>query len=302
MFSDLLSSWRHRHWRADPQALAAFTGLRPLVMITGGSEGIGFALAERFASASNDLMLVARTEATLKAAAETIRATYRVRVDTVVADVASDAAIEEIDAGLKAAGAYADVLVNCAGMGLSGRFAHLEEGPLLRLLDLNVRALSRLSLHFLKGMVARGRGGILNLASVGSYAPGPHQAAYYASKAYVLSLSEVLAFECRGMGVHVCALAPGPVRTRFHERMGAGRAVYRMLMPFSLSAPSHVAWIGYMGFTLGLRVVVPGPINLLGVAIMRLLPHRLLLPMVAFLLRPWRREKSTPTKSSSPGA
>ena len=300
MTSDLIGKWRRRHWKADPEVLAAYAGLRPLVLITGGSEGIGLALAERFASASHDLMLVARTGAALEAAAEKLRSTYRVRVDTIVADVTSDDAIGEIDAGLKAAGAYADVLINCAGMGLSGRFVDLEDNALVRLLDLNARALSRLSLHFLKGMVARGRGGILNLASVGSYAPGPYQAAYYASKAYVLSLSEALAFECRGLGVHVCALAPGPVRTRFHERMGATRAAYRMLMPFSLSKPSHVAWMGYMGFTLGLRVVVPGPINLLGVVIMRVLPHRLLLPAVAFLLRPWRR-KAAP-RNGSPAA
>ena len=83
-----------------------------------------------------------------------------------------------------------------------------------------MRALTQLTRHFLPGMRVRGRGGILNLASIGGYAPGPNQAAYYASKAYVLSLTEAIAAETAGEGVRVCALAPGPVNTRFHERMG----------------------------------------------------------------------------------
>ena len=92
-----------------------------------------------------------------------------------------------------------------------------------------MRALTQLTRHFLPGMRVRGRGGILNLASLGGYAPGPNQAAYYASKAYVLSLTEAIAAETAGEGVRVCALAPGPVNTRFHARMGAENAFYRYL-------------------------------------------------------------------------
>ena len=99
------------------------------------------------------------------------------------------------------------------------------------LVDLNVRALTRLTRHFLPGMRQRGRGGILNVASLGGYAPGPNQAAYYASKAYVLSLTEAIAAETAGEGVRVCALAPGPVDTAFHARMGAENAFYRYLVP-----------------------------------------------------------------------
>lgn len=286
MFKGLVDRWHRRWWKPDHVALARYEGLRPVVLITGGSEGIGLALARRFASAAHDVMLAARTPAKLEAAAEQLRAEFHVRVETVAVDVTSVEAVSMIEAALARSGAYVDVLVNCAGMGLSGNFVRHEESRLLQLIDLNVRALSRLMRHFLEGMIVRGRGGILNLASVGSYAPGPNQAAYYASKAYVLSLTEAVAYEVRGQGIRVCALAPGPVRTRFHERMGAGRAVYRLLMPFSLASPSLVAWLGYMGFALRLRVVVPGPLNLAGVAIMRIVPHRLLLPAIAFLLRP----------------
>ncbi len=138
------------------------------------------------------------------------------------ADVTATDAIATIEAALAAHGAYADVLVNSAGIGLSGPFhAHAPE-DVVRLIDLNVRALTQLTRHFLPGMRVRGRGGILNVASLGGYTPGPNQAAYYASKAYVLSLTEAIAAETAGEGVRVCALAPGPVNTAFHARMGRG--------------------------------------------------------------------------------
>ena len=107
----------------------------------------------------------------------------------------------------------------------------MPSADVLRLIDLNVRALTHLTHHFLPGMRVRGRGGILNLASIGGYAPGPNQAAYYASKAYVLSLTEAIAAETAGEGVRVCALAPGPVNTRLHESMGAENAFYRCFVP-----------------------------------------------------------------------
>ena len=112
---------------------------------------------------------------------------------------------------------------------MAGRFDEQSPEALAQLVDLNVRALTALTRHFLAGMRVRGRGGILNLASLGGYAPGPNQAAYYASKAYVLSLQEAVAAETAGEGVRVCALAPGPVNTRFHARMGAEGALYRAL-------------------------------------------------------------------------
>ena len=121
---------------------------------------------------------------------------------------------------------------------------------MLRLLDLNVRALTALTRHFLDGMRVRGRGGILNVASLGGYTPGPYQAAYYASKAYVLSLTEAMAAETAGEGVRVCALAPGPVDTGFHARMGAEGAFYRYLLP--PASAEAVARAGYRGFALGL--------------------------------------------------
>ena len=105
-------------------------------------------------------------------------------------------------------------------------------------------------------MKARGAGGILNVASLGGYAPGPYQAAYYASKAYVLSLTEALAAEAAGSGVRICVVAPGPVETRFHAKMGGEGAFYRSFI--RAQTPKAVAASAYRGFMLGRRVVVPG--------------------------------------------
>ena len=133
-------------------------------------------------------------------------------------------------------------------------------------------------------MRARGRGGILNLASLGGYAPGPYQAAYYASKAYVMSLSEALAAETAGEGVRVCVLAPGPVATPFHERMQGESGLYLRLLP--VSNPDSVARAGYLAFALGWRVVVPGLVAPILALAMRLTPHRILVPIVGWLLKP----------------
>ena len=284
-----LQLWRRRWWRRDPQALAAYAGLKPTVIVTGGSEGIGYALARRFAAAGHDLILVARRPEPLEQAAERIRAEFKVEAIAVPVDVTSPGAIGAIEAALDRQRAYADVLVNCAGMGLAGPFHDQAPDAIVQLLDLNVRALTTLSRQFLTGMRVRGRGGILNLASLGAYAPGPNQAVYYASKAYVLSFSEAIAAETAGEGVRITAVAPGPVNTRFHARMGAERALYRYLV--APSSPEGVARAAYYGFALGLRVVVPGLLNPFLALAMRILPHRIVIPIVGVLLK--QRGRST---------
>jgi short-subunit dehydrogenase len=279
----LLQAWRRRWWRPDEAALAAYAGLRPLVVVTGGSQGIGYALARRFAAAGSDVMLVARRAGPLEQAAAAIRADFKVGALAVAADVTAPDAIATLDAALAAHRAYADVLVNSAGIGLAGPFHAQPLDELMRLVDLNVRALTALTRHYLAGMRVRGRGGILNLASLGGFTPGPYQAAYYASKAYVISLTEAIAAETAGEGVRLCALAPGPVRTTWHERAGAGAAFYRYLLP---ATAESVARDGYRGYLLGLRVVVPGLTSPLLALALRFMPHRLTTPLIRWLLKP----------------
>ncbi len=280
----VLDGWRRRWWRPDPKALAAYAALRPMVVVTGGSEGIGYELARRFANDGHHVMLVARRPEPLEQAAASIRAAHQVEAVAVAADVTAPGAIAAIDAALADHGAYADVLVNSAGIGLAGPFHAQSADDLARLVDLNVRALTQLTRHYLPGMRLRGRGGILNLASLGGYTPGPYQAAYYASKAYVISLTEAIAAETAGEGVRVCALAPGPVNTAWHERAGAETALYRTLVPPASAA--SVARAGYLGYLFGLRVVVPGLINPFLALALKIIPHRLMVPFIAWLLRP----------------
>lgn len=281
---NLLQAWRRRWWRPDPAGLAAYADLQPMTVITGASEGIGYALARRFAAGGNGLVLIARRPDLLQQAADRITAEFETKVVAVPVDVTAPTAIPAIEAALAKHRAYADVLINCAGMGLAGAFHDHKPEAVQQLLDLNVRALTDLMRHFLLGMRTRGRGGVLNVASLGGYAPGPYQAAYYASKAYVISLSEAVAAETAGQGVRVCALAPGPVRTAFHRKMGSENSLYRYLvLPASADA---VAAAGYRGFALGWRVIVPGFLNPVLALAMRVLPHTIVIPIIGWLLKP----------------
>jgi short-subunit dehydrogenase len=268
----------------NPRAAA----LKPMTIVTGGSDGIGRAIARRFAGRQHGLLLVARGEDRLAAAAAELRADFGADVHILALDITSPGAPAEIDAALARAGGYAHILVNNAGIGLSGAFADRTRADVERLLDLNIRALTVLTHHVLPGMRQRHAGGVINLASLGGYTPGPWQAVYYASKAYVLSFSEAIAAEVAADGVRVCAVAPGPVDTLFHERMGAETAWYRRFVP--PLAPGTVAWWTDRGFALGARVIVPGLINMLMSLALQLVPHRILVPIVGWLLRPGMRE------------
>ena len=168
------------------------------------------------------------------------------------------------------------VVVNNAGFGLSGAAAAVSRDEQLAMIDVNVRALTELSLMFVDSL-ARHRGGILNVASVAAFLPGPGMAVYYASKAYVLSFSEALHRELSNRGVRVTVLCPGPVPTEFQARSGMQlNAAARAL---ELSA-ERVAQIGYDAFMRGKRVVVAGINNRIAVSLMRLVPNGLLLRLV----------------------
>jgi len=284
-----LDAWLARHAMPSPAALDAIAGRKPEVVVTGASRGIGLAIARRFAKADCDVALIARNAGPLKEAAAAIERDFAVTALTLPIDVTAANAPETIDLKLAERGYYVDVLVNNAGVGLSGRFEEHGGAEIARLLDLNVAALTRLMRHALPGMLGRARGGIINVASLGGLVPGPYQAAYYASKAYVISLTEAVAAENAGSGVRFTAVAPGPVNTGFHAAMHSELSFYRQLIP-PLS-PERTANAAYRGYVLGFRVVVPGVMNKLMWPALRVLPHRLLLPLIGWLLHP-RTERS----------
>ncbi len=244
-----------------------------MVVITGASEGIGRAFARRYAADGRDLLLIARRPEPLAALAAELRSQHSIRVDSLSQDVTADDASASIDAALAAAGAHCDLLVNNAGIGLSGAFHEFPLADIDRLVATNTMAPTRLMHHMLRDMRARGRGGIINLASLAGFAPGPYQAVYSASRAYMLSLSEGVAAEVARDGVRITAVAPGPVRTGFHDKMGANNDLYRWLIP-SLAPETVAAW-AVTAHNLGFRVVVPGLLNnILGLSL-RIMPHRI---------------------------
>ena len=281
----IVEAWLRRYRRGgDVVAGEAWRGRRPAVVITGGSDGIGLELGHVFAAAGHVLLLLARGADRLERAASELRDRHKCQVHVLAIDITHDGVAETIEAELDARGLYADILVNNAGIGLAGEFLSHDPRAITGLLDLNISAMTLLMRHFLPAMLERGRGGVLNIASLAGYAPGPYQAAYYASKAYVVSLSRAVAHEIRGQGVRVSVVVPGPVETRFHERMGAEASVYRSMVP-AASAQS-VARSAYRGFRLGLGVVYPGLLTPLLALIMRITPGVCLFPIIGLLLRP----------------
>jgi len=289
--SSIADRWIARYAEPSPAALAAVAQLAPAVAITGASKGIGLALARRIAAGGGDnVILIARGAAALEKAAAEIRAVATgVKVEALALDITQSSAPQQIDEFARGRGLYVDVLVNNAGVGIAGEFAECDPQTLQELIQLNMSALTRLTRHALPGMLARGRGGVLNISSLGGFAPGPYQAAYYASKAYVTSLTEALVFETAGRGVRIAVVTPGPVETRFHREMGAERAFYRWIVP-SLNSDT-VARIAWRGFRLGRSVIVPGIVNNLLALALWVLPNMIVVPIIAALLAPGSRSK-----------
>ena len=251
--------------------------LRPVTVITGASAGIGVALARIFARNGHELALVARREDRMHALADEIAATGGVKPIVIVADLTQADAARQIGEALCAQGAEPQFMVNNAGFGLVGSAAWRDRDEQLAMIDLNVRALTSLSLAFVDSL-ARHRGGLLNVGSMAGFLPGPGMAVYYASKAYVLSFTEALHSEFKSRGVRVSVLCPGPVPTEFAARAGAKKGLAPNILTQSAE---FVAQQGYDGLMQGRRVVVPGLLNKLIVMLIRLFPHRLLLAIVA---------------------
>jgi short-subunit dehydrogenase len=250
---------------------------RPITLITGASAGIGAALAYEFAAHGHELVLAARREQVLGALADAIAAKGAPRPTVLRADLARLDAARTIAAALDERGLEPDVVVNNAGFGLVGAAAALDRAEQLAMVDLNVRTLTDLSLAFLDSLKRR-RGGILNVASIAAFMPGPGMAVYYASKAYVLSFSEALHRELKPKGVRVTVLCPGPVPTEFQARAGMSDDAFPRLLTRSAE---QVARDGYRGLMQGRRVVVPGAANRAVTTIIRFAPRTLVLELIA---------------------
>jgi uncharacterized protein len=244
-------------------------------LVTGASAGIGVDLAECFARDGYDLVVTARAPAPLQEVADRLVNTYAIRATPVAQDLGAVGGGAQLVSALAAQGLTADVLVNNAGYGHAGAFTSSDLATQVGMVDLNVRALVELTHLSWDGMLARKRGGVLNVASTAAFQPGPLMAVYYASKAFVLSFSEALWREAQGTGVHVSCLCPGPTASKFRERAGTGKT--RLSTLGTPVSSMSVAEAGYAAFQANQRVLITGARNRLLARLVPYLPRRTVL-------------------------
>jgi short-subunit dehydrogenase len=246
-------------------------------LITGASAGIGTELVRVFASHGHRVAMVARRADRLQTLAAEIAAKGSVAPIVIPCDLEQADACDTIATALADAGVEVEFVVNNAGFGLFGRAAELDRNAQLGMIAVNIRALTDLSLRFADHLI-RNRGGLLNVASIASFLPGPGMAVYYASKAYVLSFTEALRGELGPSGVRVTALCPGPVPSEFQTRAGFEPGFDSAVLNVS---SAKVAKEAYRGLMANKRAVLPG----LGIKVLplllRLFPRGFILAAVA---------------------
>src|SRR4051812_63843 len=229
-------------------------------LVTGASSGIGAEIARGLARRGHGVTLAARREDRLRELAEELHGEHDVRAETVSADVSDIDDRKRLKSELEDRGLTVEVLVNNAGYGSGGKFVELDADKEALMIRTNVESIVALSSLFLPDMVERGRGAVLNLASLISFQPVPFQATYGASKAAVLAFTQAVHEELRGSGVTVTAVCPGPVRTEFGEAGGFGGADDK-IPGFVWLEADKVAEDAIEAMEKGDREVIPGGLN-----------------------------------------
>jgi uncharacterized protein len=230
-----------------------------VVLITGASNGIGYELARLFAKKKYSLVLVSSDEEKLNKAAKNIKDEFDTFVKVIVKDLRKINSAKEIYKELNKETIKINILVNNAGFGLFGKFDDTNLEKEIDMIQVNNISLTQLTKLFLKDMIERKDGKILNVASTAAFQPGPLMAVYYATKSYVLSFSEALAEELKGTGVSVTTLCPGPTKTGFEKR--ADLEDSKLFKSIKVMESKDVARIGYEGLMKNKRVVIPGFTN-----------------------------------------
>jgi short-subunit dehydrogenase len=247
-------------------------------VVTGASSGIGAEMARELARRLHQVVLVARSADKLATLAEELGSGAHV----VPADLADRAARAGLLEKITSLGVVPDVLINNAGYSTLGPVHRGDPDAEVNMLELDVVAVADLCARFLPGMVARGRGAVLNVSSTAAFQPLPGQAGYAAGKAFVLSYTQALAGELRGTGVSVTALCPGPVDTNFADRAGFRPDEAEGALPsFLWKDARDVARAAIDGLDHGRLVVIPGAANRLSATLAHLTPRTVLLPILA---------------------
>ncbi len=251
-------------------------------LVTGASAGLGVEFAKLLAQDGHNLVLTARSQDRLQRLADELRQQYGIRAQVFARDLSQPGAAPALVEALDQAGLAIDILINNAGFGLNGKYHENLAEQEFALLQLNVVALAQLTRLLLPDMVARGWGRVLNVASTAAFQPGPYMAGYFASKAYVLSLSEALAHELKDTGVSVTVLCPGPTQTEFTERAGIKES---RLFKLGAQPAETVASSGYQAMLKGETVVIPGLHNWALAQSVRFIPRGMARALASWLVK-----------------
>ncbi|ASQ45717.1 SDR family NAD(P)-dependent oxidoreductase [Legionella clemsonensis] len=251
-------------------------------LITGSSKGIGHALALEFAKNAHNLVLCARDKIRLEQLSSEIKDAYSVEVDVISLDLAQSHSAFQLIEALEEKNCNIDCLVNNAGMGYLGDFISMDPQTLNQMLQLNMVTVSELTRYFAKKFAQQGKGKILQVSSTAAFQPGPFMAAYYASKAYVTSLSEALAYELRDSGVMISILSPGPTQTHFFHEAGMDES-HLARGALGVMSAEKVAKLAYKGLQRGKLFIIPGTINKLLAYSASMSPFRMTRRITAFL-------------------
>ena len=239
-------------------------------LITGASEGLGLELAKLFAMDKHNLIIVARNIDKLNEVKYRLESEYKINVEVLSVDLSVDNSCEQIYKFVDEKKLVVDNLINNAGIGSFGYFNDEEKKFHDQIININIKSLTNLTRFFLKDMIKRERGKILNVASTAAFSSGPKMAMYYATKAYVLSLTEALYEESKFYGVTVSCLCPGPVKTSFQQKAGIRKA--KSAKKYLMEA-DKVAKIAYKDFKKGKTIIIPGLKNKLLIIGNKLIPR-----------------------------
>ncbi len=249
---------------------------RKTALITGSSSGLGYEFSKLFAKDGYNLVLVARSKQRLKQLADELEGNFGISVRIISKDLSVATAPQEIFDELQQESIQIDALVNNAGFNVYGAFSETDSMEELQMVQVNLMSLTHLTKLFLPGMLRNGNGKILNIGSTGSFGPGPLNAVYCATKAFVLSFSEAIAEELQGTGITVIALCPGATKTEFFKR--ANMEDIKLLERGVMDAKT-VAEIGHKAMMKGERLVIAGIDNKLMIFLIRFMPRKMMAKM-----------------------